>query len=176
MVQAIRSSAIVVAAIWVGVLFCLGFIVAPYLFTLAARGNSVVPNTGAAADLIGPLLYGADVLGLAAGTALLLALLFLRRRRELPLGGRWYLCELGLGAAILCAAVNYWLLAPQAKVVKNQLAERYGAFLHADRADDLFRQSSTLHQASTVVFVIGFMAVLVSLVCMTRFRSTMAKT
>ena len=37
MTRVVKSSALVVTALWVGVLFCLGFIVAPYLFILAAK-------------------------------------------------------------------------------------------------------------------------------------------
>ena len=97
MTRAVKSSAIVVAALWVGVLFCLGFVVAPYLFILAARQSPAVPNSGVAADLIGPLLYGADVAGLVVGAGLLAALLFLRGRGEVALGGRLYLGAYGVG-------------------------------------------------------------------------------
>ncbi len=175
MTKTIRSSAVVVAALWVGVLFCLGFIVAPYLFTLAARGSAVVPNTGAAADLIGPLLYSSDVLGLVAGTLLIVALVFLRQRQEVPLGGRLYLSEIGLGMAIICAAANYWLVTPAVKSVRGQLADLYGALHLADRTDPLFGQFNRLHQTSTALFIIGFAAALVCLVCMTQFRSRPAE-
>ena len=57
MTKVVKSSALVIAALWVDILFCLGFVVAPYLFILAARENPDVPNAGVAADLIGPLLY-----------------------------------------------------------------------------------------------------------------------
>ena len=43
MTTAVKSSALVVASLWVGALFCLGFVVAPYLFILAARGSAAVP-------------------------------------------------------------------------------------------------------------------------------------
>src|SRR5437762_13916633 len=107
MTKAVKSSALLVASLWVGVLFCLGFIVAPYLFALAARNSPAVPNSGVAADLIGPLLYSSDVVGLVVGTGLLVALVFLRRRDEVPLGGQLFLSERCVGVAILCAAVNY---------------------------------------------------------------------
>src|ERR1700704_2369124 len=107
MTKAVKSSALLVASLWVGVLFCLGCIVAPYLFALAARNSPAVPNTGVAADLIGPLLYSSDVVGLVVGVGLIAALVFLRRRDEIPLGSRLYLSEVGVGVAILCAAVNY---------------------------------------------------------------------
>src|SRR5258708_36635728 len=103
MTRVVKSSALVAAALWVGVLFCLGFVVAPYLFALAARNSPTVPNTGVAADLIGPLLYSSDVLGLVVGAGLILACLFLRRRGEVPLGSMLYLCEVGGGVAALCA-------------------------------------------------------------------------
>jgi hypothetical protein len=170
MTRVIKSSAVVAVSLWVGVLFCLGFVVAPYLFALAARNSAAVPNTGVAADLIGPLLYSADVVGLVVGAGLVAALAFLRRRGEVPLGGRLYLSEVGVGVAVLCAAVNYWVFTPRVKAVKEQLAERYGAFHLADKADPLFRQFSGLHQTSTTLFVVGFVAALLCLVCMTQFR------
>src|SRR5947209_13871769 len=105
MTKTVRSSAVVVAGLWVGILFCLGFVVAPYLFALAARHSPAVPNTGVAADLIGPLLYSADVVGLVVGAGLIAALVWLRRRDEVPLGGRLFLAEVGVGVAVLCAAV-----------------------------------------------------------------------
>ena len=77
--RVVKSSALVATSLWVGVLFCLGFIVAPYLFILAARNSPSVPNTGVAADLIGPLLYSSDVISLIVGAGLVAALVFLRR-------------------------------------------------------------------------------------------------
>jgi hypothetical protein len=175
MTKAVKSSALVVAALWVGVLFCLGFILAPYLFTLAARHNPAVPNTSVAADLIGPLLYSSDVAGLVVGAVLLLALVFLRRRGEVPLAGRLYLSEAGVVLAVLCAAVNYWVFTPRLRGVQGQLAQRYGAFHQADQADPLFQQFTGLHQTSTALFMVGFVAALVCLVCMTQFRSRAAR-
>jgi putative effector of murein hydrolase len=147
--------------------------VAPYLFILAARKSSAVPNTGVAADLIGPLLYSSDVLGLVVGAGLILALILLRRRNEVPLGSKLFISEIGVGVAVLCAAVNYWVFAPQLQAIQMQLAERYGAFHQADQADPLFQQFSGLHQTSTSLFMAGFVAALVCLVCMTQFRSRM---
>jgi hypothetical protein len=171
MTKALKSSALVVTSLWVGVLFCLGFIVAPYLFILAARHNPRVPDTGAAADLIGPLLYGSDVIGLFVGTGLIAVLLYLRRRDEVPMAGRLYLAEIGVGLAVACAGVNYWVFAPRLKAIQGQLAERFGAFHLADRADPLYRQFDGLHQTSTTLFMVGFAAALVGLICMTQFRS-----
>jgi hypothetical protein len=171
MTKAVKSSALVVASLWVGVLFCLGFVVAPYLFTLAARNSPSVPNAGDAADLLGPLLYSSDVIGLVVGGGLIAALVYLRRRGEVPLAGRLYLAETGVSVAAVCAAVNYWFFAPRLKAVQGQLSERYGAFHQADKADPLFQQFSGLHQTSTALFMVGFVAALVCLVCMSQFRS-----
>ena len=170
MTKALKSSALVVASLWVGVLFCLGFVVAPYLFMLAAHKSVVVPNSSVAADLIGPLLYSSDIAGLCIGAMLLLALVFLRLRGEVTLGGRFYLSELAVMGAVACAAVNYWVLTPRLKVMQGLLAERYGAFHHALRTDPLFQQFSGLHQTSTAVFLMGFLAALVALIGMTQFR------
>jgi hypothetical protein len=171
MTRVVKSSALVAAALWVGVLFCLGFIVAPYLFILAARNSPAVPNTGVAADLIGPLLYSADVIGLVVAVGLVAALVFLRRRGEVPLAGQAYLSEAGVAVAAVCAAVNYWVFTPRLKALQGQLVERYGAFHQADRADPLFQQFNGLHQTSTTLFMIGFAAALICLICMTQFRS-----
>jgi hypothetical protein len=167
----LKSSALVITALWVGVLFCLGFVVAPYLFILVAKNSPSVPNTGVAADLIGPLLYSSDVISLVVGAGLVTTLLYLRRRGEVPLGSRLYLSEIGVGVAAVCAAVNYWWLSPQLKGLQGQLAERYGAFHQADKADPIFVQFNGLHQTSTTLFMIGLAAALVCLVCLTQFRS-----
>ena len=171
MMRVVKSSALVVTALWVGVLFCLGFIVAPYLFVLAARNSPAVPNTGVAAELIGPLLYSSDVISLVAGAVLVSVLVFLRRRGEVPLGGRLFLAEIGVVVAAGCAAVNYWWFAPRLKDLQGQLAERYGAFHQADKADPLFAQFNGLHQSSTSLFMVGLAAAMIGLVCMTQFRS-----
>lgn len=171
MIKTLKSSALVAAALWVGFLFCLGFVVAPYLFILAARKSPVVPNTGVAADLIGPLLYSSDVVGLIVGGCLLIALFFLRKKGETPLGGKLFLCESGIAIAILCAAVNYWGYTPSLKTVQASLAERYGAFHLAEKTDPLFLQFNNLHQTSTALFMVGFGAALAGLICMTHFRN-----
>jgi hypothetical protein len=169
--KTVRSSAVVIASLWVGILFSLGFVVAPYLFILAGRNSPSVPNTGVAAQLIGPLLYSSDVVGLAVGSGLIAALVFLRRRGELPLGGKFFLPEAGIASAILCAGVNYWVFTPRLQTVRGELAERYGAFHQADKADPLFQQFSGLHQTSMALFMVGFAAALVCLVCMSHFHS-----
>jgi hypothetical protein len=169
--RVVKSSALVLTSLWVGVLFCLGFIVVPYLFKLAAQKNPAVPNTGVAADLIGPLLYSSDVISLVTGAVLVAALVYLRRQGEVPLGSRLYLSEIGIGIAGACAAVNYWWFAPRLKHLQGQLAEHYGAFHQADKADPLFVQFNGLHQTSTTLFMVGLAAALLCLVCLTQFRS-----
>ena len=169
--RVVKSTALVATSLWVGVLFCLGFIVAPYLFILAAKKSPSVPNTGVAADLIGPLLYSSDVISLVLGVGLVAALAFLRRRGEVPLGSRLFLAEAGVGVAAVCAAANYWWFAPRLKDVQGELALRYGAFHQADKADPLWAQFNGLHQTSTALFMIGLAAALLCLVCMTQFRS-----
>jgi hypothetical protein len=171
MTRVVKSTALVAAALWVGVLFCLGFVVAPYLFALAAKKSPSVPNTGVAADLIGPLLYSSDVISLVLGACLVAGLIFLRRRGEVPLGGRLFLSEVGVGVAAVCAAINYWWFAPRIKDVQGQLAERYGAFHQADKADPLFAQFNGLHQTSTTLFMVGLVAAGICLVCMSQFRA-----
>jgi hypothetical protein len=174
--RVVKSTALVATSLWVGTLFCLGFIVAPYLFTLAARNSPSVPNSGVAADLIGPLLYSSDIISLVLAAGLVAALVFLRRRGEVPLGGRLFVSEVGVGVATLCAAVNYGWFSPRIKAVQEQLAERYGAFHQADKADPVFAQFNGLHQTSTTLFMVGLAAALVCLVCMTQFRSRQSET
>jgi hypothetical protein len=70
------------------------------------------------------------------------------------------LSEAGVVLAVLCAAVNYWEFTPRLKGVQAQLAERYGAFHQADKADPLFQQFTGLHQTSTALFMVGFVAAL----------------
>jgi hypothetical protein len=171
MIKALKSSAVLLGALWVGGLFCLGFIIAPYLFTLAKHKTAAVPHTGVAADLIGPLLYGSDVVGLVVAAVLVLALVALRRQNEVPLGGRLYLSEIALGVAFVCAAVDYFVFTPRLHDLRGQLAEKYGGFHLADRADPLFAQFDGLHQTATTLFMIGFAAALLCLLCMTQFRS-----
>lgn len=171
MTKLVKSSALVVTSLWVGVLFCLGFVVAPYLFALAARNSATVSNTGVTADLIGPLLYSSDIIGLIVGVGLIVALVYLRRRGEVPLCGRFYLAEVGVGVAAVCAAMNYWIFAPRLKVVQGLLTERYGAFHQADQTDPMFLQFSGLHQTSTALFMVGFAVAIVCLVCITQFPS-----
>jgi hypothetical protein len=170
MTRLVKSSAVLVTALWVGVLFCLGFVVAPYLFILAAKNSPAVPNTGVAAELIGPILYSSDLISLVVGVGLVAALVYLRRRGEVTLGGRLYLSEIGVGVAAVCAAVNYWWLSPQIKGLQGELAERYGAFHLADKADPLFVRFNGLHQTSTTVFMVGLAAAFICLICMTHFR------
>lgn len=172
--RVIKSSALVVTSLWVGVLFCLGFIVAPYLFILAAKNSAAVPNTGVAADLIGPLLYSSDVISLIVAFGLVATLLFLRHQGEIPLGGRWFISEAVVAVAATCAAINYWWFAPQLKLIQGQLAARYGAFHLADKSDPLFIQFNGLHQSSTTLFMVGLAAGLTCLVCMTHFRNRLS--
>ena len=166
----VKSTVLVATALWVGVLFCLGFIVAPYLFILAAKKSPAVPNTGVAADLIGPLLYSSDVISLVLGIGLVAALVYLRRRGEVPIAGRLFLAESAIGVAAICAAANYWWFAPRLKAVQGELADRYGAFHQANQADPLFARFTGLHQTSTTLFMVGLAAAFVCLVCLTHFR------
>jgi hypothetical protein len=168
--RVVKTSAQVLTSLWVAVLSCLGFIVAPYLFALAARKSSSVPNAGVAADLIGPLLYGSDVISLILGILLVAVLLYLRRRGEVPLGSRLFLSEIVVGFAAVGAAVNYWLFAPHLKYLQLQLVERYGACHKADKADPLYVHFNGLHQTSTTLFMLGLAAAIICLVCMTQFR------
>lgn len=171
MTSSLKSAVILVAALWVGGLFWVGFVFAPYLFALASRGSAAVPHTGVAADLIGPLLYSSDVLGLVVAVLLVLGLLVLRRRNVVPLGDTVFVSEIALGIAFLSAGLNYWVFTPRLNTIRAKLGEAHGGFHLAGEADPLYQQFTGLHQASTAVFVIGFMAAFVTLVCLSQLRA-----
>ena len=171
MVAPIRATAMVVTALWAGTLFFVGFVFAPYVFALAARGDANVPNSGVAADLVGPLLYGSDVAGLVIVLPLLACLAYLRFRRQTPLGGRYFVCEIALVLAGGCASINYWGLTPRLTAVQEALAARYGGFHLADKTDPLYATFTTLHQSATALFMLAFVCSLICLVCFSHFRS-----
>jgi hypothetical protein len=166
---------VLVTALWVGGLFWVGLVFAPYLFTLASQGDPAVPHSGVAAELIGPLLYSSDVTGMIVGAALLVGLFLLRKRNQIPLGGRFFVSEIVVAVAIMCAAVNYWGLTPRLNRLQNELADRYGGFHLADPADSQLTQFSWLHEVSAGVFMTTFVAALVGLICMTQFWPRVAK-
>jgi hypothetical protein len=171
MTNALKGGVILVTALWVGGLFAIGFVVAPYVFTLAKHHDAAVPNSGVAASLIGPLLYGSDVLGLSVAATLGIGLLALRRRDVVPMGGKLFLSETALGLAFVCAAVNYWVYTPRLNAVRDRLAEAYGGFHLAGEGDPLLQQFTTLHQTSTAIFTVGFVAALLTLICLSQFRT-----
>jgi hypothetical protein len=171
MTATLKGGVLLVTAVWVGGLFWIGLVFAPYLFALAARQDPAVPNTSVAASLIGPLLYSTDVLGLIVAAALACGLLILRRRNVLPLGGKVYLSEIALGLAFVLAGVNYWVITPRLNMVREQLTAAYGAFHLADRADPLYQQFTLLHQTSTALFMTIFLAALFTLICQSQLRA-----
>jgi len=165
----VKSLVGVVAALWIGIQFCVGFIVAPYLFALAARQSAVVPNTGVAAELIGPLLHTTDYISVGVGAVVLVLLVALRRGGERPLGGRYYVSEIGVLVAMVTAAVNVWMIAPRIKAVKELLAEKYGAYHLSDKSDALYAQFGQWHQTSTLLFMAGFIGSVTCVFCLTQF-------
>jgi hypothetical protein len=106
---------------------------------------------------------------------LVVGLLILRRRQVLPLGGKLFLPEIALGIAFVSACANYWALTPRLNAARDQLAATYGGFHLADRADPLFQQFTTLHQTSTAVFTVGFVAALFTLICLSQLRARPAR-
>ena len=168
--QFLRTVSLVVTTIWVGGLIWVGLVFAPYLFGLAAEKSSAVPTTSVAADLIGPLLYGSDLVGLVAAALIGSILIVLRRRQCVSMGGRFYLAEALLVVSIVCAAVNYFGFTPALKKVQVQLREAYGGFHLADQSDPLYAQFTYLHQTSTMIFLLGLTVGFVLLVCQSQFR------
>lgn len=165
-VQVIKSLVNVGAALWIGIQCCVGLIVAPYLFKLAAQKSQVVPNTGVAATLIGPLLHQVDAISVWGGAAVLLGLLVLRSRGERSLGSRFWLGEIGVATAIVTAAINLWFVAGRIAQVKEQLAEKYGAYHLADKTDALYGQFGAWHGISTLLFLAGFVGSIVCVFCL----------
>ena len=168
--QVSRSTSLVMTTIWVGGLIWVGLVFAPYLFGLAAKNSTAVPHSGVAAELIGPLLYGPDLVGLVAAAAIGSILLVLRRRRCVSLGGRFSLSEVLLLVAAICAAVNVFGFTPALNQVQAQLKEAYGGFHLADHADPLYAEFTYLHQTSTLIFLTGLVVAFIVLICQSRFH------
>ena len=175
MTRTLKATAVLLASLWVGGLFWIGFVVAFYLFGLAARGSGPVPNTGVAADLIGPLLNGTHLVGLIVPAALIAGLSMLRSRNVVPALGGIFASEVALGVAFLCAAANYLYLTPRVTSVKGQITAQYGAFHLADKADPLYGTFEILHHTSTGLFTLAFVAGLVCLICLAQFRTRASK-
>lgn len=167
MINAIRTLLNVAVGLWIGVQVCIGFVVAPYLFALAAKASAAVPHTGVAAELIGPLLHGADLASLVVCIVATLGLLGLRGAAgpNAYAGARWWLGEAGLAVAFVCAATNYFMLSPKILAVKAELAEKYGAYHLADKTDALYKQFGQFHGISTLVFMIGLGAAMLAWIC-----------
>lgn len=168
--QLLRSLAMVLTTIWVGGLVWVGLVFAPYLFALAGRHSEAVPHSGVAAELIGPLLYGSDLVGLVAVGLIGLILFILRRRKCLSMGGRFYVPETLLGLAALCTALNYFRYSPALNSVQEKLRDAYGGFHLADRSDPLYAEFTSLHQTSTAIFLCGMVVAFVVLICQTNYR------
>jgi hypothetical protein len=95
----------------------------------------------------------------------------LRRRDVVPLGSKVFLAESALVLAFALAAVNYGIITPRLHVVRQDLAAAYGEFHLADRADPLYQQFNLLHQTSTTLFTVGFVAALLTLLCLSQWRA-----
>ncbi len=65
---------------------------------------------------------------------------------------------------------------PRLNAIRDRLATDYGGFHLADKADPTFQQFTTLHQTSTAIFMVGFVAALVTLVCMSQLRTRAGRT
>lgn len=171
MTRVVSSVAQVIAALWLGLQATVGFVVAPYLFSLAAGGSPSVPHSGVAADLIGPLLHATDATSLTASAVIFVLLLVLRARRVLPLGARFRVPEIGLAAAAAAAAVNFAVITPKVLSVREDLTARYGAFHLADKTDPAYATFGALHGVSSSLFLVAFLGTLTCVVCMTHFRT-----
>ena len=170
--QFLRSLSLIVTTVWVGGLVWVGLVFAPYLFGLAAKNSTVVPHSGVAAELIGPLLYGSDIVGLCAAALIAMILFVLRYRRCLSMGGRFFLAEIMLAVAAICAAVNYFSYTPALNDVQEKLREAYGGFHLADKTDPLYLEFTYLHQTSTMIFLVGLVVGFVVLICQSRFSES----
>lgn len=165
----LTSAMAVSAGMWCGLQCCIGFVVAPHLFAMAAQKSQAVPNTGVAAEIIGPLLHRMDLISMAAGAVLLVLLLVLRRLGETPLAARRWVSEIGFMATIVTAIANVQGIAPRIALAKQHLAEKYGAYHLADKTDPLYAQFGKWHGISTSLFLVGLVGSLVGAWCLTRF-------
>jgi hypothetical protein len=175
MITIFRSLLILLASLWIGAMFCIGFVVAPYLFARAARGDGAVPDSGVAADLIGPLLQGANLAGQIVPALLLVGLQLLRRRGSVAWGDRWKVCPISLAVALGMGALNYWIVAPAVGRVRQDLVAKAGSLAAADRADPLYQQFSVMHSVSTLLFIVALLAGMVAIICLSNSEARRMK-
>ena len=170
MTNSLKMLAVLLAAIWVGGLFTVGFVLAPYLFILAFRHSPFIPHTGVAAELIGPLLYGSYIASLILAVILIVMLFILRKRNQLPLGGQIFLSEIGLSLAFLSMVINYGWCSPKVAAIRQELDVRFGGFHLTDPAEPLYHQFMHYHLISVVLFGLCFLGALICLLCISQFR------
>lgn len=170
MTSLLKLMTVLITALWVGGLFWIGFVVAPYLFYLAEHNSPLVPHSGAAADLIGPLLYASYALSLVLAVVLFVLLLILRKRKEIPLGGPFFLSEICLAVAFLSTVANEVWCSPKIATIRQRLNEQFGGFHLTDHAEPLYQTFKTYHLISVLLFGVCFVGVTVCLLCVSQFR------
>ena len=136
----LQSSRFLLATLWVGVLWAVGFLVAPTLFaTLADRAL--------AGAIAGNLFRVVAWLSLAIGAVLLLLQVFAERRARLPYSKSTRYLVL---AMMVCTVLGYFCLQPF-------MAElRVALYSLQDPAHivDAKRQFGLFHGASTAIYIV----------------------
>jgi hypothetical protein len=176
MTNVLKFVAVLITALWMGGLFWVGFVIAPYLFILAEKNSPLVPHSGVAADLVGPLLYSAYALSLILAVGLIVILVILRKRNQVPLGSKIFLSEIGLGMAFLTTVINYAWCSPKVAAIRRQLNEQFGGFHLTDPAEPLYHAFKTYHLISVGLFGLSFIGTVVCLLCLSQFRAVKPET
>lgn len=114
---------------WIGALALFGFAVAPLAFT-------VLPSSELAGKLVGPLLMGLNLYGIAAGIGLAAIALQLRRG--------WLLIALPLALAVVCGISEFHVTAAIGEV----RPEAFGAQANAESASHF----ALLHRISRALY------------------------
>ena len=134
---------------WIGALTMFAFGVAPLAFT-------VLPSTELAAELVGPLLMGLNLYGIAAGIGLAVLAAALERGRALV--------ALPLALAAVCAVSEFWITVGIGEV----RPEAFGAAANAAAAT----RFAQLHQISRVLYGLVALGALICAVLHARADGT----
>lgn len=136
----LQSSRFLLATLWVGALWAVGFLVAPTLFaTLADRAL--------AGAIAGNLFRVVAWLSLAIGVVLLLLQILAERRARLPYSRSTRYLVI---AMMVCTVLGYFCLQPFMAELRIALYSLQDAAQIADAK----RQFGLLHGASTAIYIV----------------------
>ncbi|GGI16014.1 MAG: DUF4149 domain-containing protein [Oxalicibacterium faecigallinarum] len=136
----LQSSRFLLATLWVGVLWAVGFVVAPTLF-------STLADRSLAGSIAGSLFRITAWLSLGVGAALLIMQAVAERKMTAsPVRATRYLVM----AMMLCTVLGYFCLQPFMASLRETLLTLQDAVQIADAR----RQFGWLHGVSTVVYIV----------------------